>query len=86
MNGRIERLFSTLKHELDQLEVDSRETLVELMDEFRCWYNHVRPHQNLGGLTPADACGGTDPYAAAPNQAVWFEGWRRMLPGYYLRR
>jgi len=46
----------------------------------------VRPHQNLGGLTPAEAWSGIDPYAAAPKQAIWFEGWGGMLTGYYLRR
>jgi transposase InsO family protein len=86
MNGRIERLFGTLKHKLDQLEVDSQAALSRLMAEFRTWYNHVRPHQNLGGLTPAEAWSGIDPYARAPKQAIWFEGWGGMLTGYYLRR
>ena len=86
MNGRIERLFGTLKQKLDQLEVDTRDALVRLMGEFRCWYNHVRPHQNLAGLTPSEAWSGVDPYATAPKQAIWFEGWGGLLTGYYLRR
>ena len=86
MNGRIERLFGTLKQKLDQLQVDSRDVLVRLVDEFRCWYNHVRPHQNLAGFTPAEAWSRVDPYAAAPKQAICFEAWGGMLTGYYLRR
>ncbi len=86
MNGRIERLFGSLKQKLDQLQVDSRAALVELMAEFRTWYNHVRPHQNLGGVTPAEAWSGVDPYAQAPRQAIWFEAWDGLLTGYYLRR
>lgn len=86
MNGRIERLFGTLKQQLDQLEVDGRAALAGLISEFRRWYNHVRPHQNLGGATPAEAWSGVDPHATAPRQAIWFEGWGGMLTGYYLRR
>ena len=85
MNGRIERLFGTLKQGLDQLEVDCGQALASLLSEFRCWYNHVRPHQNLAGWTPAEAWGGIDPYAKPPISACWFEAWDGLLTGYYLR-
>lgn len=86
MNGRIERLFGTLKSKLDLLEVDGHAALPGLMAEFRVWYNHVRPHQNLAGITPAEAWSGIDPNASEPRQAIWFEGWGGLLTGYYLRR
>ena len=85
MNGRIERLFGTLKQKLDQLEVDCGQALVGLLSEFRCWYNFVRPHQNLAGQTPAETWSGIDPYAKAPKSACWFEAWDGLLTGYHLR-
>ncbi len=56
-NGRVERFFGTLKLSLDQLAVDSLEALNHALVEFRFYYNHVRPHQNLDGATPPK-CGG----------------------------
>ena len=52
-NGRVERLFGTLKAKLDRLAVDSFEALNGALAEFRFYYNHVRSHQHLAGLTPA---------------------------------
>jgi len=68
MNGRIERLFGTLKEKLDRVKVDGRHTLKLLLADFRFWYNRVRPHQNLGGLTPFEAWHGVNPYANPPNR------------------
>ncbi len=31
------------------------------LDIFRFWYNHVRPHQHLDGLTPAQHWSGKRP-------------------------
>jgi len=45
------------------LEVDSFEALNGVLSEFRFFYNHVRPHQNLAGLTPAEAWAGAAPFA-----------------------
>ncbi|MDB5814893.1 MAG: Integrase core domain protein [Rhodocyclales bacterium] len=53
-NGRIERIFGTLKQSLDQIQIDTGEALDGLLDQFRFHYNHVRPHQHLHG----DAGGG----------------------------
>jgi transposase InsO family protein len=85
MNGRIERLFGTLKQKLDQLEVDTRDALDYLLEDFCIWHNAVRPHQNLGGLTPNEAWHGKNPYASAPKSVHWFETWDGLLKGYYLR-
>jgi transposase InsO family protein len=60
-NGRIERLFGTLKPLLRQLVIPSGRALQCALDEFKNFYNHVRPHQNLNGLTPAEHFAGLRP-------------------------
>ena len=85
-NGRIERLFGTLKQKLDQWQVPDFAQLNRDLDVFRHWYNHIRPHQNLDGRTPAEAWHGINPYAKPPKQEHWFEAWNGLLVGYDLRR
>lgn len=85
-NGRIERLFGTLKGKLDWLEVATFDALNIALGEFRFWYNQVRPHQNLGGRTPAEAWMGVNPFAATIKNEYWFEAWDGLLQGFYLRR
>jgi transposase InsO family protein len=84
-NGRVERFFGTLKEKLDRWQIDSFEQLGLALGDFRAWYNHVRPHQHLGGRTPAEAWTGVDPYAAAPRSASYFSAWDGMLTGIRLR-
>ena len=84
-NGRIERFFGTLKEKLDQLAVDSFEALNEALGEFRFFYNHVRPHQNLQTRTPAEAWAGVDPAVVRPRDEYWFEAWDGLLAGFYWR-
>ena len=85
-NGRIERLFGTLKERLKQWEVAGFEALNVSLGEFRFFYNHVRPHQHLQGWTPAEVWSQVDPYARPVKQEYWFEAWDGLLQGYYLRR
>jgi transposase InsO family protein len=85
-NGRIERLFGTLKQKLDQWCVADRRQLNNALSRFAYWYNEVRPHQNIGGRTPMQAWTGIDPYRDKPKQAVWFEAWDGLLTGFHLRR
>lgn len=84
-NGRIERLFGTLKQKLDQWQVPDFAQLNRDLDTFRYWYNHIRPHQNLNGKTPAEVWSGDNPYAKPPKQETWFEAWDGLLAGYCLR-
>lgn len=86
MNGRIERLFGTLKHKLGQMRINGKEALMHLLSEFRFWYNAVRPHQNLGGATPDESWHGVNPYHSAPKSMHWFEAWDGLLTWFYLRR
>lgn len=85
MNGRIERLFGTLKERLNRFKVDGRDALGMMLPEFRFWYNAVRPHQHLQGRTPDEVWQGIDPYARAPKSGRFFSAWNGMLLGYYLR-
>jgi transposase InsO family protein len=85
-NGRVERFFGTLKSKLDRWAVDGRDELALALGDFRAWYNHVRPHQHLGGWTPAEAWAGIDPYAAEPKSASYFSAWDGMLTGFHMRR
>jgi transposase InsO family protein len=86
MNGRIERLFGTLKEKLDRWSVDGFEQLALALGDFRVWYNHVRPHQHLAGRTPFEAWRRIDPYAQAPKESRFFTAWDGMLTGYWFRR
>jgi transposase InsO family protein len=85
-NGRIERLFGTLKQKLDQWEVAGFEALNDSLAAFRFFYNHVRPHQHLQGRTPAEVWSQVDPYVAPVKCEYWYEAWDGLLQGYYLRR
>jgi transposase InsO family protein len=63
--GKVERLHQTLKRWLGRrLPADAAE-LAALLEEFRHWYNHRRPHRALGGATPAERYFGS-PRAPAP--------------------
>jgi putative transposase len=67
-NGRIERFWRTLKETLgttpmrfrqgirvveEQMRFASCAAMQSVLSEFRDFYNHSRPHQALGGRTPA---------------------------------
>lgn len=88
-NGRIERLFGTLKPLLRQLVIPTRAALQSALEEFALFYNHARPHQNLQGLTPAQKWNGlskTDLMQMPPKRAVLVQALDGMLVGYCTRR
>lgn len=85
-NGRIERFFGTLKEKLDQMQVESPLALQNALLQFRFWYNHVRPHQNLDGKTPAEVWLGVDIFKRGYKHECWFEEWDGLLSGFYLAR
>jgi transposase InsO family protein len=80
MNGRIERFFGTLKKSIKHIVIKSAELDTRLM-EFRFYYNHVRPHQNLKGKTPAEVwCKRLNDYKKSPQE---IHLWQGVLAGYY---
>ncbi len=61
-NGRVERLFGTLKRGLDRITVGNVLQLEQVLRHFARWYNAERPHDSLNGSTPMEAWRGIDPY------------------------
>jgi len=60
-NGRIERFFGTFKFYSDRVFFNAKKIQFAL-DEFQFWYNKVRPHRHLGGLTPQEVWTGLSPF------------------------
>ena len=88
-NGRIERVFGTLKPLLQQIQPTSMNTLQALLNEFITFYNCMRPHQNLAGLTPNEAwLGRTLADVQQTNNQTkpqWVQALNGLLVGYHVR-
>lgn len=67
----------------------SRAALHSALQEFTLFYNHVRPHQGLTELTPAEKWNGycsADITNNSPKQLVLVQALQGLMAGYYLRR
>lgn len=82
-NGRIERLFGTFKAAL-RLRSAPLNDVQGGLNLFRCWYNHVRPHQHLDGLTPAEAWDGLR--FGKRGKPFYFNEWDEALTGFFFPR
>jgi transposase InsO family protein len=80
-NGRIERFFGTFKEKFRQLDFSGCNLQTEL-DIYQAWYNSVRTHSNLGGLTPAEVWRGRQ--NKNTEEAQWVSAWHGVLCGYYV--
>lgn len=80
-NGRIERFFHTFKERLFAWwrVAGALHDIQPDCDTFRTWYNDARPHQSLGGLTPAMAWNGVTTTKKAPR---FFHAWDGILTGF----
>lgn len=83
-NGRIERLFRTVKEawRLREVCTSNRSDIQPDLDLIRFWYNHARPHQHLRGRTPAMAWAGMD---APQGRGQFVSAWSGALAGYYFK-
>ena len=84
-NGRIERLFGTLKERLRFWQFAGQPMLQNALDAFAVWYNEVRPHQSLEGRTPWEAWHGVDPFARPAKRVRFFSAWDGLLVGFHRR-
>ena len=85
-NGKIERLFGTMKQAFKNLTLPTTQSLESRLKEFRFFYNHIRLHQNLDYNTPANAWEGK-PMATSKNshEIVYYRGLYNNITGYYYR-
>ena len=82
-NGRMERFFGTFKERIREWIAAGGDTekLYQELDVFRCWYNHIRPHQGIDGLTPGEAWDGLEE-PRSRGQPELFEEWDGKLTGF----
>jgi putative transposase len=87
-NGRIERLFGTLKQHLNQVPIQSAVHLQTLLDEFKHWYNSIRLHQHLAYQTPNEVWqqqkqkhSKKSAKPVAHVKPTWWTGWSGQLSG-----
>lgn len=80
-NGRIERFFGTFKEIFKQVTFEHKAALQPELDIFSAWYNQLRTHENIDGLTPKEAWLGKRD--RNPDKAVLTTAWDGMLTGYY---
>jgi putative transposase len=80
-NGRIERFFGTFKSTIRHIQIDITAMLHQAIDEFTFFYNHSRPHQNIGNRTPEMAWLGRTRYPKT-EELRWFEAWEGVLCGW----
>jgi transposase-like protein len=57
-NNRVERLNNTLRERTKTMRAfNSMKSVQRFADDYRFYYNFIRPHGGLGGQTPAEAAG-----------------------------
>ena len=82
-NGRIERFFGTLKPLIRRyLSTGLSGDMKTSLSDFRRWYNHARPHQHLGGRTPAEIWDGMR--RSSRDELVYFSAWEGLLTGFFV--
>jgi putative transposase len=81
-------MFDSLKPLLRQLVITDAAALQGRLHEFARFYNHVRVHQSLGGLTPAEVWSGQDLNAMRRcyGQGRWVQALDGLMQEYWLRR
>jgi len=85
-NGKIERLFGTMKQSFEDLIFPTVQSLESGLKEFRFFYNHVRIHQNLDYNTPANVWDDkTMSTSKTAREIVYYEGLCGNVAGYYYR-
>ena len=85
-NGKIERLFGTMKQSFTELVFPTTQSLENGLKEFRFFYNHIRMHQNLGYNTPANTWDGKPMSTSKTHtKLAYYEGLCGNVAGFYYR-
>ena len=85
-NGKVERLFGTMKQSFTDLVFPTVQSLEDGLKEFRFFYNHIRLHQNLNYNTPANAWSGKAiSTSKTARKIVYYQGLCGNVAGFYFR-
>ena len=82
-NGRIERLFLTMKQSFTNLVFPTEKALKVGLTEFRFYYNHIRPHQHLNFKTPSEAWSSRPMATSKRHEPLYFSGLCGNIAGFY---
>ena len=76
----VQRLIGTIRREyLDRTFFWNAVDLARKLDVFQIYYNAVRVHRSLDGVTPAQCAGGPSPASAALDHYAWSQHCRGMF-------
>ena len=84
-NGKIERLFGTMKQSFQNLLFPTSQSLEVGLKEFRFYYNHIRPHQHLYGKTPSEVWCNKPMATSKTHEALYFTALCGNVAGFYYR-
>jgi len=84
-NGRIERLFLTMKQSFQDIIFPTTQSLETGLGEFRFFYNHIRPHQHLNYLTPNEVWNNQPMANSKTHEAFYFNAICGNVAGFYYR-
>jgi len=82
-NGRIERLFLTMKQSFTDLVFPTTKSLELGLREFRFFYNHIRPHQHLNYSTPNEVWSNKPMANSKTHEALYFSALYGNVAGFY---
>lgn len=71
-NGKIERLFGTIKQSFKDIIFPTKNSLEIGLHEFRFFYNHIRLHQHLNYSTPSEVWENKSMATSTTHEALYF--------------
>lgn len=83
-NGKIERLFRTMKQSFSNLDLTTIKSIRLVLHEFRFFYNHIRPHQYVGYRIPAGVWN-NQPIATS-SKSIYYKGLNGNVAGFSFRQ
>jgi transposase InsO family protein len=84
-NGKIERLFLTMKQSFQDIIFPTSQSLETGLKEFKFFYNHIRPHQHLYGRTPSEVWSSKPMANSKTYEALYFNTLCGNVAGFYYR-
>jgi len=84
-NGKIERLFLTMKQSFQDIIFPTSQSLEIGLKEFRFFYNYIRPHQHLNYRTPNEVWDSKSMATSKTHEPYYFTALCGNVAGFYYR-